>query len=317
MPNASPHTCLQKALDHLVEQDQDGSFSYHPGQPAAIEATAWCSIALRDRGQLAERTRSFLLGCQNKDGGWSTRPQSGPSDWTTSLALLALRLLAPESLTSPPFDRGVAFLMSTRAELYNLAGRLVLWLSQGPKAAGDARGWTWNPGCFHWVEPTSYAVLAIDPLACAGRADVKEAIDSARKLILTHECDGGGWNYGNSISLGAHLPPYPVTTAQALLALQDQPANPIVVAGLRYLRRTARVENTVMSLAWAALAADALGQAPAPELSQLTALQKPDGSFSSSLHLTGLAACALETAAGSNPLKLSEPASANQQVKRR
>ena len=66
--------------------------------------------------------------------------------------------------------------------------------------------------------------------------EIKKVIQKGNKFILDHACRGGGWNHGNDITLGAYLPAYRLTTAEALLALQDLPDENKVKAGLAYLK---------------------------------------------------------------------------------
>src|SRR4029079_14007801 len=90
------------------------------------------------------------------------------SDWTTALAVLALRILAQrgeaqkQEEISKSVDRGFDFLFGHRWEFFNsFFARTVVTLLKGPNALETASGWAWNPGCYHWVEPTSYSLLAL------------------------------------------------------------------------------------------------------------------------------------------------------------
>src|SRR5215470_2366758 len=107
----------QKALEYIIKQDQGGWWPYHPGQRPSVEATAWCTIALCKQVKIGKSVGSYLLATQNADGGWSTAPGIGQSDWGTSLALLTLGILSRELAGGQDSDfrkscqRGISLLM--------------------------------------------------------------------------------------------------------------------------------------------------------------------------------------------------------------
>jgi hypothetical protein len=75
-------------------------------------------------------------------------------------------------------------------------------------------------GTFSWIEPTSYAIIALVRGWPGGPpATARSRIDEGRRMILDRECPGGGWNFGNKEVLGVAMEPYPDSTAIALLAL--------------------------------------------------------------------------------------------------
>ena len=65
--------------------------------------------------------------------------------------------------------------------------------------------------------------LAEAPLLPPGNNRPTERIRQGELLLYDRMCADGGWNYGNTKVLGEHLPPYPETTALALIALQEHP----------------------------------------------------------------------------------------------
>lgn len=301
MPATSLSTSHHLVKRYLIAQNQEGCFPYYPGKTTSIESTAWCSIALRRMDAISKAVPAFLLNAQNADGGWSTEPKAKPSDWCSALALLAVALLDPDPLQNEMYLRGVDYLMNHRTELYTPLGRVVVFLTQGPTYA---RGWPWNPGCYHWAEPTSYSIQALHPAGAHGLKDVPEAISGARKALLEKACAAGGWNYGNNVMLGAQVPPFLLTTAQVLLSLQETPEHPAVRSAIAYLERAADEQTSVMTLAWMIMALDAFGRHTSKLLSNLLNRQTSEGSFGNNLLLTGLAACALCTGEKDNPLKL-------------
>jgi hypothetical protein len=119
----------------------------------------------------------------------------------------------------------------------------------------DIQGWPWALGTFSWVEPTAYALLALKKLRPAlqgSRVDAR--IHQGELLLYDRMCAGGGWNYGNVRVHGVPLPPYPETTAVALIALQDhqaREANQISLEALRTLLMTHATSG--LMLGWAML----------------------------------------------------------------
>jgi hypothetical protein len=104
------------------------------------------------------------------------------------------------------------------------------------------------------VEPTAYGLLALKKLRPSLRAtEVAEQIDEAERLLADRMCDGGGWNYGNSVVYGVAVPPYPDTTALALIALQDRRIDSISRRSLDALATMLEQVESGLSLGWAIL----------------------------------------------------------------
>lgn len=297
----SINNSLQRVRQYLFDQTNNGGFPYYRGHSASTEPTAWCSIALRHHKQFAESAVAYLSATQNKDGGWSTAKGIGESDWTSSLAVLAIGKLSTQPLSNQTLLSGVEYLINHRSASYSPLASLFAYVMQGTKMHV---GWSWTPGSYYWAEPTSYAIYAIQPAKAADLYGAKEAIISGTKALISKACPGGGWNYGNNIVLGNVVPPFAVTTAQVLLALQSCQDEPAVKSALSYLRQNALSQTTVMSLSWVIMALDAFAVDVSALLQILTAKQNPDGSFGPNLLSSALAACALGTALSDNPLKL-------------
>ena len=304
MSTPSPASSSKLVQSYLVEQMQDGWWPYLPGQTQpSIEPTAWCSIALRNYDQVKSAVTRRLASWQNADGGWSTSPGAGQSDWSSSLALLALSRLPQNPETDACYYRGVSYLLEHRSQVLDPMGvALVTWIGDLADTAFPM-GWPWVKGSFYRTEPTSYAMVALNTDRCSKRKDVQSALKQAEKQLMDCSAVGGGWNSGNRIVLLEALPPYPVTTGQALVCLQNSGNTQNVKDGLVFLRKAGIKENAVMSLSWTILGLTAHGLAVDDETAALLTHQNPDGSFGSNILLTGLAACALEAAQGHNPLK--------------
>jgi hypothetical protein len=113
----------------------------------------------------------------------------------------------------------------------------------------DLKGWAWTDGAFSWVEPTAYALIALKKLVRDGSES--EVISEAERLLYDRMCRGGGWNYGNSTVLGVDLPPYPDTTALALIALQQRRFEAPIQQSLATLKTLLSSPVSGLTLSWA------------------------------------------------------------------
>lgn len=299
-----------KGTEFLLSiQNKAGWWPYKPGNGPSMEATSWSALAVR-KSVDANQVLDFFMKNQNKDGGWSTAPEAGFSDWATGPVLLAFRTLhsaGKEKSSDTGFgdslNRGLLHLSDSRVEFYPPVARLLLFIVQGEEGLKYSRGWPWDPGCFHWVEPTSYHLLALKVPGLPEAGAYKEVIKFANKFLKEHACKGGGWNHGNELSLGAYLPPYRVTTAEALLAQQDQASAKAIADGLKVLASKSNDDDSAFSLAWSILALNAYGKDVDKETAFLVKRQKPDGSFGVNLMASALSVLALEAVQGTNVLK--------------
>lgn len=278
-----------------------------------MEATAWSALALRQDAAVAKAAALFLAKNQNKDGGWSTEPGAGRSDWNSGPTMLCLRLLSAEheDIAQDPSVKkaiklGLARLLDSRVEFYQPIARLLLLMSQGPKSLAYGRGWPWDPDCFHWVEPTAYNLLALKFPNLPQDELYRRIVGFANQFLLEHSCQDGGWNHGNNITLEQYLPPYRLTTAEALLALQDQPEHAAVKSSLKYLKSLSQQDTSSVSLAVSALALVAYQQSAQQEIKFLLSRQGGDGSFTEAITTTALAALALQADEDSNMHVLSK-----------
>lgn len=289
------------ALDYLRSQAQSGWFSYKAhGQPS-IEATAWAALALRQESAVAEAAARFLVSAQNKDGGWSTEPGAGRSDWNSGPAMLCLRVLANEhkkigddASVKRVIKSGLSHLLDSRTEFFKPVARLLMIAVRGPNALAYARGWPWYPDCFHWLEPTAYGLLALKFPTRPEHELYEHVTAFANQFLLEHSCKGGGWNHGNDESLGSFLPPYRLTTAEGLLALQDCRSHKAVQDGLKYLQSQANQNSSSLALATSILALHAYNQRTDQETAFLLTRQAQDGSFNNATVATAIAALAFE-----------------------
>jgi hypothetical protein len=272
-----------------------------------MEATAWASLALlsnkSEAGQaegadLIQKSLSFFLNNQNVDGGFATCPGL-PSNWVTGPVLLATRIIAGQTSQKDGsiqklIERALEFLCENRVEFFYGAAKLVVLLAQGPEGLKYSRGWPWDKSCFHWVEPTSYNLIALKAPGLPESDYFEKVVEFANKFLLEHPCKNGGWNHGNDRTLGADLPPYRVTTAEALLALQDiEKDNKSIKNGLAYLLSLSGENTSSMALAWSALALCSYGKKPEREIAYLVSRQKDNGSFGDNIMVDALATLAI------------------------
>lgn len=300
---------LSKVDSYIQSAFKDGAWGYKPGESACIEPTAYCAIARRKDEKTRRQVIEFLSANQNQDGGWCTSPGIGKSDWTSGLALLALRVLLKEDGGDDPkhaaaIDKAVSYLFEARTEFYGALAKFLLLISKGDKGLNYPRGWPWSPGCFHWVEPTAYTLLALKLPSHVEKQDSKRVIERADNFLLEHACKDGGWNHGNDLCLNVFLPPYVVTTAEALIALADQKSADAVQHALKNLPNTIGYAGSAMSLAWVSIAQKSHDLDASESIKMLIARQNEDGSFGPNLMVTALSMLALQAYLGDNVLKV-------------
>jgi hypothetical protein len=207
-------------------QRPDGAFAQAAGRPANTESTALAVIALDAAGDdpdAVERGRRWLRRRQRQDGGWPLLDGVNEGTWATPWALLALHANDEDS---ERVRRGVAWLVRREGRTLGLLSSILFWLTPSEETVDldpHLVGWPWHGDSFSWVEPTSVALLALKRLrASLGNSFPQARVDEGEKLLYDRECADGGWNYGNPEVLGDRLPPYPDSTAIALIALQDR-----------------------------------------------------------------------------------------------
>ncbi|MDX1394068.1 MAG: prenyltransferase/squalene oxidase repeat-containing protein [Gemmatimonadota bacterium] len=252
---------MNRAVEQLLDiRSEDGGFGPYPGSDSRTEASAVAALALLRAGgpDAAERAAAaigWLEARQLASGAWPLGPGQDTPHWSTSLAVLALAYAE----TGDP----AALAVGARWLLEEEGRGQPWWVSvlyrlfpERRNVALDANliGWPWASGTFSWVEPTSYALLALKrvPAADADRAAAR--ISEAEGLLADRACVGGGWNYGNRTVLGEDLWPYPDTTAAALFALADRADLPEVAAALDVLPEMALETGSILALGMAALA---------------------------------------------------------------
>jgi len=259
--------CEQILSDLLQNQNPDGGWGALRGKRSNTESTSFAAIALMALGEnptAAERRKraiDWFVRQQNQDHSWPLNEAASGGSWTTALAITALTGSAEHR------DRvlGAArWLLAQEGSKPGILAEIILWAkgkSGVNKVNNDLIGWSWVPNSFSWVEPTSYALIAVKKLrARLAGTSVDERIRQGDAMIYDRMCNGGGWNYGNSKVLDYALWPYADITAVALIAMQDHAREKANQESLQILNKTARETDSGLALCWAAICFDVYGQ---------------------------------------------------------
>jgi len=250
----------------LAAQNRDGGWGPSLGIASSTEATAVSIMAIAAVGRGALRRHvddglDWLGRVQNPDGGWAPRPDVEGSSWSTGPAVIAFANLAPASNVG---RRGWQWLVDHEGAGFGWLGWMLWKLFARARTTTldpDLKGWPWIPGAFSWVEPTAFGLIALKKLRPAGDgAKAAARIQQGELMIYDRMCEGGGWNYGNSRTLGEVLQPFPDTTALALLALADHKERSANQQSLETLDRTMRGVQSGLALALAILCLDVYGR---------------------------------------------------------
>jgi Squalene-hopene cyclase N-terminal domain len=252
---------IDAAIDLLLSaQNADGGWGSTKGRRSNTESTAFVVMALKSlQHNLFDRQVNaglkWLVRYQRDDGSWSLNDEaSKQSSWTTPIAVLALLSFQDQTQRT---SRAVKWILAQEGMKPGWLASLLFRLSLGRKTVEldpYLNGWSWTPGAFSWVEPTSYCLMALKksrPLV--GGTTVEVRIQQGEALLYDRMCEKGGWNYGNSKVFGEALWPYPDVTAVALIALQDRVANEANRRSLLALQDMMREAPSGITLGWGIL----------------------------------------------------------------
>jgi len=250
-------------LDSLAAQPAIG---YLPGAALAAEPTAIAALALAVHGrhEAAQRAADALVKMQGDDGAVGIRAGEAAPGWPTSLAIVAWSAVG-NALRGVPALPGVPERHRGRSLQDNI-GRASAWLlaNRGnsiPRSRDfghnpELIGWAYAEQTHSWVEPTSFAVLALKAAGKAGDLAAREGV----AVLLDRQLPGGGLNYGNTYVLGQLIRPHVQPTGIALLALAGETGGSERVAkSIAWLRRSIGPKTTPLSLGWALLGLRAQG----------------------------------------------------------
>lgn len=294
----------------LSSQNPDGSWGYTQGARGSIEPTAYAIMSLRGtQGAQTALVRglNFIRILQASNGGWPVNTtDSEPAAWVTALAGLAL--LASGQKTTGVHAAAQFLLRSFGKARKPWILRIADWMQSLDPAWVDKNygGWSWNPDTAKWVEPTSYALLFLKQLQSSGSAPDSEtsaAIREAERLMFDRVCQEGGWNYGNARVLGEELRPFPLTTALALIALQDHPERPEVQHSLGYLEKAVNEERSALALCLVCLCLDVFARKGGQLMTVLQGLYERTRFFGN-IKTAASALLALRAAESWNPFRV-------------
>jgi hypothetical protein len=248
-------------------QNRDGGWGFAPGSLSRVEPTSWALLALQEFRSSVSGDRAvpgglcFLQDAQLGDGSWPAVVGQNKGCWVTSMACWAL-CRRPEA--SRAIARGLRWLTEEWPGDSGLWWRFLrrLTATRRVEARNDAFcGWSWTARTASWVEPTSYAVLALGaspPDLVPAKARLR--LQLADSMLYERMCPGGGWNCGNPMVYGVPGRPQVGPTVWALLALRANPERPEIQQSLDWLETNWNRISSPAGVALSAIALDALGR---------------------------------------------------------
>ena len=258
---------LDQAVKLLRQsQNPDGGWGTIAGRQSNTESTSLGLLALRSlddsrENSVLKKAEQWLAQTQNSDGSWSYGAGAKAPSWSTALAVMAL---SDSSVEAERLVRAGNWILAQEGSKPGILAKLILALSFQKKAVhlnDDLVGWSWTPGSFSWVEPTSYCLIALKKIKSRLSAEaVQRRVNQAELMIYDRMCKGGGWNYGNAAVYGDPLWPYPDITALALIALQDHKERKENQASLSILSKTAETTDSGLALGWTTICLSVYGE---------------------------------------------------------
>ena len=251
----------------ITLQNGDGGWGTATGRRSNTEATSLALCALLSAGENPSsdrivRATLWLAARQNPDGGWRLNDTATAGSWTTALAIIALSGMPEQRQRVVAAAR---WLLAQEGSKPGILAELILWAtgrSGVNRVNNDLIGWSWVPRSFSWVEPTSYALLALKKVkGLLGESNADARIQQGEAMIYDRMCTGGGWNYGNSKVLDYALWPYPDITALALIALQDRARETANRQSLELLKKISFEANSGLACSWTAICLTLYGDA--------------------------------------------------------
>lgn len=252
---------------------------YTPGTASFSEPTLLSILALLsfEENKLAQPLVSWVLENRNKDGSIGLNHDfANEGLWNTPLLAITMHHLG--------------FVKDRDAAIDFLIGVHSLTTSPPPENNLNTRrvGWPWVTHMFGWVEPTSWALLA---LSITGKGNHPRAIE-ARAFLEDRCIPQEGWNYGNKAVFDRALMPFWDTTALALLALGENSRIPTDTL-LNKLVESLPAVHSLYSNALVSMCLDRFGRDSGEPRRRLTALLHEPEKTTLNLAHTALASIAL------------------------
>lgn len=248
-------------------QNADGGWGFRTAAESRVEPTAWAVLALAcfdSEPETVTRGVRFLRSTQLPDGSWPASPGQTVGCWATSLACWAL---ATDAQSRQAVGRGVRWICAEWGNDAKIAQRVVrkirlLAKKEVVSRQNDSlRGWGWTPNTASWVEPTAFALLALEqaPKELLP-ANASERRNLGRRMLYDRMCPGGGWNCGNPMVYGVAGDPSIPQTVWALLALRNERRGEAQTLSLQWLEKGLKGAIGIGSLALAKICLEAYGR---------------------------------------------------------
>ena len=258
----------------------DGGLPYYPGTSSSAEPTLLAALAVSASGaspELATPCLAWAQGMQNPDGSFgldSGHRRQGL--WLTALAAIVYRHFGLEPKAKASLD----FLLSLRSVTAPKDPRL--------KQDDTLPAWPWVPGTSGWVEPTAWALVALNLSDQRRHPRAEEGV----RFLLDRQIPSGGWNYGNPALDGRDLLPFWDTTGLALVALCGRVEPGRIAASLALLEREWKRIESQCGLAWTVLALGSFGRDTGAVRARLVELMRvlPDEQLNLANYALGLIA---------------------------
>ena len=248
-------------------QNADGGWGFYPGSLSRVEPTCWALIALaefqsgEEVGERLSRGFQFLRASQLPVGSWPAAPEQEAGCWVSSLACWAL---VSNKESTDAVAAGLRWLCEDWPKDSSPLRRMLKKFSSMREFAqhnDSYRGWGWTPRTSSWVEPTSFALIALSqcprellPRSAARRRQL------ARSMLFDRMCPGGGWNCGNPRTYGVDGESLVIPTSWALIALREEQDRPEIAASLAWLKKNLSGIQGSSSLAVARLCLEIFGE---------------------------------------------------------
>jgi len=262
-------TLRSECLSLLRElQNADGGWAFHAGEPSRVEPTCWALRALFASEPYADdqefrKAARFLQASQLEDGSWPATSQMSMGSWVTSLACC---VLAGDALSADNVKAGLKWICEDFPRDSSPLRRFVQSLrpkSDTVSQNDSYRGWGWTPRTASWVEPTAFALMALQKAVPQQLPkNAAERRNLAVSLLYDRMCPGGGWNCGNPRVYGVDGDALVLATCWALLALRDAPERPGRTLSLAWLQKEFSKIGSAGSLAVARMTLENYGIEP-------------------------------------------------------
>jgi hypothetical protein len=252
--------------DRILEH---GGLAQFPGGAYSTDATAWAALALAvTHGDIEclRGARDRLCRDQQPDGRFALNGLFSQSLWVTPLAILAL---GRDTAYKVQRDRAAEFLLTISGEH---SPRTVDSLVSHDTAL---RGWPWIDKTHSWIDPTSFAILALTSCGHTSHPRLAEAT----RMLLDRQLPSGGWNAGVKHVLGVEQRPLPENTATALCALANRSNQEDVSKSIAYLETQLRDIRTPWTLGWGLMALSSWNRRPGNADSWLTEAQSRESTL--------------------------------------